>query len=766
MEKEGIMGYINNLKLGQKIIAVNCAVIFIVLFLFITLLLVNIYNKSVHIAEDQVTNKAKVGSLTLEKELEQTKEQLVTLKDNIISAKVTNSASRERVISDLRRMLESNPDVLGFYTAWEPDKFDGNDKYNVNKSGSDKNGRFTPYFVRNNGAIGIQPAISYNEEKTQSYYSLPKETKQIQLIEPYFYEIDGKNVVMSSIIVPIIDNQGEFLGIVGADFKVDYLQKILEDIKPKGGYSILLSSKGVYVGHSIRPEAVGKSAYEDGKEWQAITEKVKLSKPFTAFSTSVKTGKKVLRAVQPVKIKGVSSFWTYIATVPMSVALSDYYYYVNLIIFGIIVTIGTLIGANTLFINKITSPLKDIVHALEDVSEGNLTVNIDESRFSNDEIGKLGQSINQTVKNLNNLIHQVNKSVEEMSAGTEEMSAAAEQTALGAQQVSISVAQLAEGANLVSINVAELSNGAQHSSINISQLAEGVNQISKGIENGAYNINNINKAIQTVSTEAVIIAKLGDETEINANTGRTHVKKAVTKIDSIKIVSTEISNTISELGKLSSEIETIVDLIKGISGQTNLLALNAAIEAARAGEHGKGFAVVADEVKKLATQSGEATDKITGMIKEIQAITQLAVSSMDKGINEVTEGVLVINDAGSAIENIMDQVREANRNIQSITKEIAVIAGGSEELVKMIEDISSITAETAASAEEISCITKKAATSTEEISCVTQETAASAQELAGISQEQTASIEEITASSQSLARVAEHLNKQVSVFKI
>ncbi|MEI8390447.1 MAG: methyl-accepting chemotaxis protein [bacterium] len=382
---------------------------------------------------------------------------------------------------------------------------------------------------------------------------------------------------------------------------------------------------------------------------------------------------------------------------------------VALIIGIIVVAVVLAVSIGLMIASIISKPINAVVENLNEVAKGNLAID-EVHNDSNDETGILAKSLNLTVKNLRALIGTVSKSIEEISANSEEMSASSEQTAQGAQQTATSTQQLAQGAQ----------------------------EISRNVELGATSINGLNKTIQGVALEAGVVAKLGNDTETNANVGAEHVKKAVLKIDSIKNVAGAISINIAELGKLSSDIEQIVDLIKNIAGQTNLLALNAAIEAARAGEHGKGFAVVADEVKKLAGQSAGATEKITAMIKEIQNKTHIAVNTMDKATKEVEEGVFVINDAGKALDNIISQVKQANNKIQGITKDIDGVAVSSEEVLRMVENISAITEETAASAEEISSITE----------------------------EQTASLEEISASSQTLAKVAEDLQKQVSVFKI
>jgi len=407
------------------------------------------------------------------------------------------------------------------------------------------------------------------------------------------------------------------------------------------------------------------------------------------------------------------------------------------LILAAVVSISLSIFIGVKIANMISEPLNLLVKNTREVASGNLSVR-DVEINTLDEVGQLAREFNVMSGNLRTLVQDVANSVQEISADSQEVSAAVDQTSQGSQNVSSNITQLAAG--------------TQQLASSVSQLAAGAQEISKNVELGADNIREMNKVVQTISGEANLIAKLVNDTENNANEGREHVKKAVNKIDNISEVAGNISQTIGELGKLSQEIEQIVDLIKNIAGQTNLLALNAAIEAARAGEHGLGFAVVADEVKKLAAQSETATDKITTMIKEIQNKTGVAVGAMNKTETEVSEGVIIIKDAGNVLGSIIDQVKEANTKIQIIHREIDEVAGSSEEIVKMVQNIAAISQQTAASAQEISS--------------VTEEQTASAQEISSVTEEQTASLEEINGSSQALASIAEKLQKRVAVFRI
>lgn len=381
----------------------------------------------------------------------------------------------------------------------------------------------------------------------------------------------------------------------------------------------------------------------------------------------------------------------------------------TLIVICIIIagSLAALIGI--MIANIVTKPIKEVVDNLNEIAHGNLVVK-DLDNNSKDEIGMLATSLNTTAGNLRNLVSQVSKSVQDITAGSQEMNAASEQTAQGAQQVSTSVQQLAAGSQ------------------------EQATSVTKSLEN----INNMNQFIQTVSSNADNTVSLSKSTENNADEGRNQADKAVGKINQIKHTASEISNTIDELGKLSSDIEQIVDLIKNIASQTNLLALNAAIEAARAGEHGKGFAVVAEEVKKLAGQSAEATDKITGMIKDIQGKTSMAVNAVAEVVNEVDDGVILVENTGDSLKEILNAAKVTSNQIEEISEEVNKLAANSDNVVKMMENISSITEESAASSEEI----------------------------ASIVEEQTASLQEINANSTTLAKLAENLQKQVNVFKI
>ncbi len=92
---------------------------------------------------------------------------------------------------------------------------------------------------------------------------------------------------------------------------------------------------------------------------------------------------------------------------------------------------------------------------------------------------------------------------------------------------------------------------------------------------------------------------------------------ALSDIRALAEAVTAINSKLNDVVDRLDRVNEVTDKIDAIARQTRMLALNATIEAARAGEMGRGFAVVASEVKDLARQTSDATNRITGTIRDL-----------------------------------------------------------------------------------------------------------------------------------------------------
>lgn len=213
----------------------------------------------------------------------------------------------------------------------------------------------------------------------------------------------------------------------------------------------------------------------------------------------------------------------------------------------------------------------------------------------------------------------------------------------------------------------ELKNGslAQYKDVEI---------ISSHLDDIAERTISISSAAEEFSATAATIAQNCDQAAQSSNVatkladcGASIMQEAVVSIRKISERISSTASVVEQLGTKSDQIGNIISTIEDIADQTNLLALNAAIEAARAGDQGRGFAVVADEVRALAERTTKATREISEMILSIQQETQLAVSAMTEGVDEVTAGNNAVERSGASLAEILQSVQQVADQITEIT---------------------------------------------------------------------------------------------------
>jgi methyl-accepting chemotaxis protein-2 (aspartate sensor receptor) len=291
----------------------------------------------------------------------------------------------------------------------------------------------------------------------------------------------------------------------------------------------------------------------------------------------------------------------------------------------------------------VTRPLQEVMAETARVAGGDLTVVMRSD--SNDELGRMKQSINKMGESLKTMIANARRASGTMLDQSLQLVTAAEQVAASSQSQSDSASGMAASVEQMSVSISQV---AQHA-----------------------------RDAQNISSRS------GD----TAAQGGAVIMQATGSMEEIASAVREASATITELGKSSQEISSVVQVIREIADQTNLLALNAAIEAARAGEQGRGFAVVADEVRKLAERTTVSTHSIREMIDSIQTGAARAIDCMKKGVTKVDEGSVLAAQAGQAIEGIHSSSRDVIDAVNNISNAIGEQNVATQSIAQGVEGI-------------------------------------------------------------------------------
>jgi len=607
--------------------------VFTALVITITIFINNTRELAFENAKAEISAESDNTILRMSNEINMTIHELNLINQKIIDIKNIEGVTRKHITSILEKHIKDNPNYIGLYVNYEPNKFDDKDKQYEGKPGFYSDGRFACYWYYEEDSLILgNSVLTWQEEMENSneWYEIPKKTKKTTIFVDLYPLPSGKEELMVTIVTPIIiDNKS--VGIVGVDYKSAFMQEYALTLKKglymgKGAIEIL-SDNAEIAANTENDTLIGKNLTE-----LDIINSAQIINSISKTKKSFKIENDTLYYTSPITFMQYDKNWQIKVALPYSVIMSNANTLLKkqLGISSLILFVSILIIV--IFISFIVKPLIELTKITKKIANGNLNVQIEVK--SQDEIGQLAASFIKMIDEIKVIVEGINLSSNHIS--------------IGSSEISISSQTIAQGAN-------EQAASTEQVSASIEQMLASINQNSENAQ------------------EAMRIAK-------QAESGIIEGQKAS-------------ENTITVMNQIAKKIL----IINEIAEKTDLLAVNAAIEAARAGAYGKGFSVVAFEIRKLAEDTQKSAIDIIQLAEESLTIAKLSGQTLFKIVPEVQKTSRIIEEiAASSIEQnsgvseISSAINQLNLVMQHNVSTSEELASGSQELAAQANQLTEI----------------------------------------------------------------------------